>query len=94
MSATSEADSLVARVRVGVSRLVGEQVDGSHSQEPPSTLRPGNVDGVAYAPVRQPASVTHVHAGLPGQVKLPGGSETGTEFGTLIYCFIEAKLLY
>jgi len=88
-----EADSIVARVRVRVSGLVGEQVDGSHSQEPPSTLRPGDVDGVADTPVPQPAGVAHVHAILPGQVKLSGGGESGTEFSALTSCFVEGKLL-
>lgn len=91
---TLEADSIVARVWVGVSCLVGEQIDSSHSQEPPSTLGPGDIDRVAYTPVRQPASVTHIHASLPGQVKLSGGGEPGAEFGTLISRFIEGKLLY
>lgn len=89
-----EADGIVARVWVGISCLVGEQVDGSHSQEPPSTLRPGDVDGVAYTSVRQPASVTYIHASLPGQVKLSGGGKPSTEFGTLISGFIEGELLH
>lgn len=91
---TLEADSIIARVWVGVSCLVGEQVNGSHSQEPPSTLRPGDVDGVTHTPVPQPASITHIHAGLPGQVKLSSGGEPSSKFSTLVTCFIEAELLY
>lgn len=91
---TLEADGIVARVWVGVSCLVGEQVNGSHSQKPSTTLRSGDVDGVTNAPVRQPTSITHIHASLPGQVKFSSSGESGTKFCTLISCFVEAKLLH
>lgn len=89
-----EADSIVTRARDGVACLVREQVDRSDSQEAASTLRPGNVDGVAYAPVAQPAGIAHVHAALPGQIKFSGGGKSGTQFTALILSFVESELLY
>lgn len=88
------ADSVVARVRVGVARLVGEQIDRSHSQKPSSTLGPGDVDRVANAPVSQPAGVAHVHAGLPGQIELASGGELGAQLGTLVAGSVEGELLH
>lgn len=91
---TLETDGIVARVGVRESRLVGKQVDGSDSQEPTTTLRPGDVDGVPYASVCQPACITHVHAGLPGQVELSSSSQPGTQFGALVLGLIEGELLH
>uniref|UniRef100_A0A3B4WQ68 Uncharacterized protein n=1 Tax=Seriola lalandi dorsalis TaxID=1841481 RepID=A0A3B4WQ68_SERLL len=67
--------------------------NSSHSQKPSSTLRPGDVNRVAHTSVSQPASVTHIQSSLPGQVQFSGGGKPGAEFGTLISCFIERKLL-
>lgn len=89
-----EANGIMAIIWIGVPSLVGEQVDGSHSQEAPSALRPGDVDRVSYTPVCQPASITHVHTILPGEVKLSCGGKSGTKFSTLIFCLVKAKLLY
>lgn len=88
------ADSIVARVWVRISCLIGEQVDSPHSQEAPSTLRPGDVDRVTYTPVRQPAGIANIHAGLPGKVQLSSGGESCSKLGTLIPGFIEGKLLH
>lgn len=90
---TLKADGIIARIWVRISGLIREEVNGSHPQKPSSTLRPGDVDGVAYTPVLQPPSITHVHASLPRQVELSGGRKPSTQLGALILCFVEGKLL-
>lgn len=90
---TLEADGVVARVRVRVTGLVGVEVHRSHAQQPSSTLGPGDVDGVAHAPVLQPAGVAHVHAGLPRQVQLSGGGQPSAQLGALILGFVEGELV-
>ena len=67
------AYGIIAGIRIRVSRLVGVQVDGPDPQQAPSTLGPGQVDGVADAAVPEPAGAAHVHAVLPGQVEFPCG---------------------
>ena len=67
---TRVAEGVIARLRKWVSCLVCVEVNSSHPQQTSSALRPSNVDGVADAPVSQPASVTDIHPTLPGQVQL------------------------
>lgn len=69
---TCVAEGIVAGLRKWVSSLICVEVNGPHAQKTSSALGPADVDGVADAPVCQPAGVADVRATLPGQVELTG----------------------
>lgn len=75
---TCVAEGIVAGFREWVSRLVGVEVNSPHPQQTSSTLWPANVNGVADAPVTQPAGVTHIHPALPGQVELTSSGQASS----------------
>lgn len=54
-------------------RLIGMKINCSHPQQTTSTLRSADINGIADTQVCKPASVTNVHAPLPGDVELTCG---------------------
>lgn len=68
------------------------EVHGPHPQQSPSTLRPGDIDGVADAPVPQPAGVADIQASLPGQVQLACSSQLGPVLKALLLSLGEGEL--
>lgn len=76
---TSEAVGVEQSRGVGEASAVGVAVDGAYAGLVSTTVLPGNVDGVADAAVGQPAGVTLVEAGLPGQVELAHGGQLGSQ---------------
>lgn len=58
---------------------VGVVVDSPHSGFVSTAVLPRDVDRVTDAAVSQPAGVTLVQAGLPGEVELPDGGQLGPQ---------------
>lgn len=83
MQPTCVAVGIIAGFGEGVPRLVDVEVHGSYPQQTPSALRPPDVDGVADAPVSQPACIAHIQTSLPGQVQLSCGGQQGPLLTTL-----------
>lgn len=90
---TCVAEGVIAGLRKWVSRLICVQVYSSHPQESPSTLGPADVDGVADAPVPQPAGVADVHPTLPGQVELTSVGQLSSPFRARRQSLGEGELL-
>lgn len=74
-------------------RLVGVEVDCSHTRFVPTTGRPRGDDGVSEAAICQPASIALVQAVAPGSVELASGGQGGILGFTKDLCFLEGELL-
>lgn len=90
---TLEAESVVPGQRVWKARLVGIEVDGSHTWLVPAAGGPRGDDGVAEAAVRQPAGIALVQAAAPGGVELAGGGERGVLRLAELQRLLEGELL-
>ena len=62
-------------MRLGEPRLVAIAIDGADAGLPAATALPGDDDGVADAPVGQPAGAAVVEAVVPGRVQLGRGGQ-------------------
>lgn len=67
----------MSSVNLGEARLVAVAIDGSDAGFTASTALPGGDDGVADAPVRQPAGTAEVQSVIPGHVQLSCGDQLG-----------------
>lgn len=74
---TSEAVDVVSRVKLGEARLVAVAVDGPDPGLPAPATLPWGHDGVADAPVGQPAGTAQVQPVTPGRVQLGRGDQLG-----------------
>lgn len=64
-------------VNLGEARLVAVAIDSSDPGFASSAALSRGDDGVAHAPVRQPARTAVVQSIIPGCVKLSGGGQLG-----------------
>lgn len=76
-SLTFEAVDIVSSVNLGEARLVAVAIDSSDPRFAASTALSGGDDGVAHAPVCQPARTAEVQSVVPGCVQLSRGDQLG-----------------
>ncbi len=76
---TSVAVGVEQGCGVGEAGTVGVVVDSPHPGLISAAVLPRDIDRVADAAVSQPAGVTLVQAGLPGEVELPDSCQLGSQ---------------
>ena len=88
---TFKTVSVIARVLIRKSCLVGVSVDDVDPDLTASTVGPGGCDGVADAAVHQPARTALVKPLVPGSIQLPSGGQGCVEFLTVLHGLLEGE---
>lgn len=91
---TSETECVVPGQWVRESRLVGVQVDGSHTRLVSPTGKTWDHNGISDAAISKPASKASIQAQLPGGMELSNRGQGGILALTVFLSFWEAELIW